>query len=94
MSGSAANDNVTRMLRVRVVIALVVLAASWGLSACIGWGPERLCSGDETFVQRTEEPGSGAWCDPRQPGDPECERGERARRIESTGRTDCVPDRA
>lgn len=80
------------MLRSRLAIVLAVLVTSAGLSACRGVGQERICSGDETFVQRTEE-GDGSWCEPRKESDPDCDRGERARRIESTGRTDCVPDR-
>lgn len=81
------------MRKIRPALALFVLVTSAGLSACLAVGPERICSGDETFVQRTEE-GGGAWCEPRQEGDPDCDGGERARRIESTGRTDCVVDRA
>lgn len=78
------------MLRIRLALAVLVATTSWGLSACLTW-TERLCSGDETFVE-TES--GGAACEPRRDSDPDCPSGERARRIEATGRTDCVEDRA
>lgn len=78
------------MLRLRLVLVLVVAATSWGLSACLTW-TERLCSGDETYV---ELEGGGASCAPRRDSDPDCPSGERARRTEPSGRTDCVVDEA
>lgn len=78
------------MLRIRLALFLLVAFSSWGVSSCLGW-TERLCSGDETYVQRTEQ-GGGAYCQERQKTDPECPSGERARLVEATGRTDCVPD--
>lgn len=80
------------MLTIRLSLAVMVALSSWGLSSCLSW-TERLCSGDETFVQRTEQ-GGGAFCQERGASDPACPDGERARLIESTGRTDCVTDEA
>lgn len=78
------------MLRIRLALVLLVAVSSWGLSACVGW-TERLCSDDETYVENEK---GGAHCEPRRDGDPDCPDGERARLIESTGRTDCVVDEA
>jgi len=78
------------MLRIRLTLVLLVAATSWGLSSCLTW-TERLCRGDETYVEFEE---GGANCEPRRDSDPDCPVGERARRLDATGRTDCVPDEA
>jgi len=76
------------MLRIRLALVALVAFSSWGMSSCLGW-TERLCSGDETYIEFEE---GGATCEPRLESDPECPDGERARRLEPSGRTDCVPD--
>ena len=73
-------------------LTLLIVLPSLVTTGCL-WGPDRICSGDQTVVQRAEDPNRGRWCEKRQPGDPECDEGERALRVESTGRTDCVADR-
>ena len=76
------------MMRIRLALVLLVATSSWGLSSCFEL-KDRLCRGDETFVERE---GGGLTCEPRRESDPECPDGERARRMEATGRTDCVVD--
>jgi len=78
------------MLRFRVSVALVVAATSWGLSSCLDLAGS-ICRADETVLVFKE---GGSDCVPRRDSDADCADGERARRMEATGRIDCVVDEA
>ncbi len=72
----------------KIVITFVILAASAPTLGSCGW-EESICMDNEVVVHHAAtDPGGG--CEKRTATDPECPEGEILRRIEKTGREDCI----
>jgi hypothetical protein len=59
------------------------------LAGCL-WGPERICEEGKVMVLHSARAGSGSYCTDRSASDMECPEGQILRRIETTGREDCI----
>jgi hypothetical protein len=75
--------------RFRVVLQAGALGALVvGLLPGCTW-EEKICNPGEVVVRGVE---GGRWCEQPKPGDRQCPDGEILRRIEATGREDCIPN--
>jgi len=74
----------------KLFLALVILTAgTFSLGSC-AW-EESICSDGEVMVKRSESD-FGGHCEKRKSDDRECPDDEILRRIEDTGREDCIRD--
>ena len=72
----------------RTVISTIILSAStFSLGSCT-W-EEGICMDNEVVIRQSASD-AGGYCEKRTAADPECPDGEILRRIEDTGREDCI----
>jgi hypothetical protein len=75
--------------RFRIVVPVGALAAGIvGFLPGCAW-EEKLCTPGDVVVNGVE---GGRWCEQRRPGDRECPDGQILRRVQATGREDCIPN--